>query len=224
MLADALVIFGATGDLAQRKLYPALRQLHKNGKLKKFKVIGVSRKPMTNKQYRAIVKKSAKNCPQTFLNIFSYHAQDFGQHEGYEQLAQTLKRCSKPIFYLATAPKYFPIIAQELDEHSVAQNGRVLFEKPFGHDLASAQELNKQLRYIFDEEQLYRLDHYLGKDSVQNLMVLRFANTVFEGMWNRDHVDNVQITVTEDIGVGLRGPSYYDHAAFCFWRCNISSE
>ncbi len=211
--ADAIVIFGATGDLAQKKLYKALLALHKSKKLpKKFQIIGIGRKNWSNADFKKFVKKTLSSFPKEFSSMLSYHQQSFEEHEGYSDLAKKFSVCNHPIFYLATSPSFFPIIAKELHDHDVARHGRVMFEKPFGRDLASAKKLNKELQAIFDEEHLYRLDHYLGKDSVQNLLILRFANTIFEKIWNRDYIDNIQITVAEDIGIGDRGPGYYDNA------------
>ena len=224
-----LVIFGATGDLTNRKLTPALYNLGKEGLLSpNFACVGFARREKTDSQFRDELQKDistfsrTKPIDSTFWNHFkgqiSYHQSSFDEDAGYESLKKKLleldtkfSTLGNRIFYLSVPPKYFPLIIEKLHKHGLLYKpddirwSRVIIEKPFGHDLASAQELQKNISQYLDESQIYRIDHYLGKETVQNLLVFRFANSIFESLWNANHVDHVQITVAEEIGIGTRG-------------------
>jgi glucose-6-phosphate 1-dehydrogenase len=228
----ALIIFGVTGDLARRKLLPAVYALAHEGALpERFDLIGVSRSTMTDEFFReqagaAIEAGSRLPCDpdvlRELLARMSYVAGSFDDPGTYERLAERIaavdqRSSARPsvVHYLATAPGFFPAIVRSLGARGLANREgaevRVVVEKPFGHDLASARELNATVLETFAERQVFRIDHYLGKETVQNLLVLRFANGIFEPLWNRGYVDHVQITAAEDIGIGTRA-GYYDAA------------
>jgi glucose-6-phosphate 1-dehydrogenase len=225
-----LVIFGATGDLSRRKLLPALYNLAHEGALPgRFHLVGVSRSELSDDDFRSqaieSINKFSRRTPdeallERLLADVRYVPGAFDQQDMYERLAQTcaafdeeaglaLNRC----FYLSTAPAFFPVIAEALGEHDLdAREGadvRIVVEKPIGTNLEEARELNGRLLSVFDEQQVFRIDHYLGKETVQNVLAFRFANGMFEPVWNRNYVDHVQITAAEDIGVGSRA-GYYD--------------
>jgi glucose-6-phosphate 1-dehydrogenase len=227
-----LIIFGATGDLAQRKLLPAVYNLAHEGALpERFNLIGIARTDQPDDEYRdfareAIQKYSRRKPDDTVLNSLLERMRYVGAsfddpaaYEGLEKIAGEIDDDAgipfNRVFYLATAPGFFETIAESLgqrglDKHDDAEV-RLVVEKPFGHDLASAQELNRALLSVFEERQIFRIDHYLGKETVQNMLVLRFGNGIFEPLWNRSYIDNVQITAAEDIGIGTRA-EYYDHS------------
>ncbi len=219
-------IFGGTGDLAKRKLYPSLFRLFRKGDLQeKFAVIGTARREWTNDYYRTIVKETLADLKPTeaeltsFTSHFYYQSHNVTDTEHYvtlEKLADSLDKKyhlqGNRLFYLAMAPNFFGTIIEHLKtENIVTENGfnRLIIEKPFGSDFQSASELNEQIRKVFAEEQIYRIDHYLGKEMVQNISAIRFGNTLFESMWNKDFIDNIQITFAEFLGVEERG-GYYD--------------
>ncbi|WP_053218422.1 glucose-6-phosphate dehydrogenase [Virgibacillus senegalensis] len=222
-----LVIFGATGDLANRKLFPSIYRLYKNGKLSEdFAVVGVARRPHTNESFRENVEQSVKasrpaneEINDGFFSHFYYQPFDVTDLASYQELKGLLERLDKKhrteenrIFYLAMAPNFFGTIAENLKSEGLTDTkgwSRLVIEKPFGHDYPSAKQLNEQIRQAFDEEQIYRIDHYLGKEMVQNIEVIRFANAIFEPLWNNQYIDNIQITSSETLGVGERG-RYYD--------------
>ncbi|MEO8037865.1 MAG: glucose-6-phosphate dehydrogenase [Betaproteobacteria bacterium] len=228
-----LVIFGASGDLAQRKLIPALYNLHRNGFLpERFAVVGVSGSSLTDEEFRVRVDDSVRrHCADcSDLDFSSSSGHRFHYLSGRIETADTYARLKQrlgavheehgtrgnTVVYLATPPDHFATIAEGLDAAGVltrTANGtgwtRLIVEKPFGHDLESARELNRRLRACLDESQIYRIDHYLGKETVQNLLAFRFLNGIFEPIWNRNYVDHVQITVAEMLGVENRG-RYYD--------------
>ena len=221
-----ITFFGATGDLASRKLYPALFRLFQKGFIRNhFAVIGTARREWTDEHFREVVVKSVQsltediNQAEEFASHFYYQAHNVTDTHHYvvlkelsEKLDQQYNIEGNRIFYLAMAPSFFGTITQHLkDQALLTENGynRLIIEKPFGKDYASAQILNEQLRHSFDENQIYRIDHYLGKEMIQNITAVRFANRVFETMWNRDHIDNVQITLAEQVGVEERG-GYYE--------------
>ncbi len=233
-----LVIFGATGDLTHRKLLPALYNLAIEQPLPpQFSVVGVARRPFTDEQFRQqaldSVNEFSRRRPvnpsvwETFSKGLFYCQSQFDDINGYGQLKELLDKLDRErgtqgnrIFYLATPPTFYPVIGKLLSESGVAHRGRpdethgysrIIIEKPFGHDGQSAESLNEELNKGFSEKQIYRIDHYLGKETVQNIMVLRFGNGIFEPIWNRRYVDNVQITVAESLGVEGRG-EYYDSA------------
>ncbi len=223
-----VVIFGASGDLTKRKLLPALFHLEQGGLLpEKFAVVGVARRPLQDEfakdMQEGITKYGGADAGDEKLGPFMkkvrYHAMNFDDHEGYAQLQQLLESIDKEmgtagnrLFYLSTAPEYFADIIHQLGDHKMAkpEKGKVhvIIEKPFGHDLASARELNDDVNRVFDEGQIFRIDHYLGKETVQNILVFRFGNGIFEPLWNRNYVDHVQITAAEEIGIEGRGPFY----------------
>jgi glucose-6-phosphate 1-dehydrogenase len=224
-----LVVFGASGDLTHRKLMPALAELAMKRQLPSaFAVIGVARTEMTDDDFRQRMLEAAgdEDNPAwaSLVAGFRYVAGDYGEHETFDRLKQVIDEVDRErgtggnrVYYLATVPTVFASVAGELGEHGLAKPAhadafaRIVIEKPFGHDLASARELDAALHAVFDEEQIYRIDHYLGKETVQNVLALRFANSIFEPMWNRRYVDHVQITVAESLGVGHRG-GFYEHA------------
>ena len=223
-----VVIFGASGDLTKRKLLPALFHLEQSGLLPaEFAVVGVARRPLRDEFAKDMregilqfggVKEGDKKL-DGFMERVSYYAMNFDDPEGYGKLKTLLEGIDgqhgtkgNRLFYLATAPEYFADIIHQLGAHGMAkpQVGTVhtIIEKPFGHDLASARELNDDVNGVFAEDQIFRIDHYLGKETVQNILIFRFANGIFEPVWNRNYVDHVQITAAEDIGIEGRGPFY----------------
>jgi glucose-6-phosphate 1-dehydrogenase len=228
----SLVIFGATGDLAHRKLLPALYNLAHEGQLpERFEVIGVGRRDQEHQDFRdtladAVQRYSRRRPdPSVLAGLVEdsrYVQGSFDDEEIYTELGRTLRefderagRTLDRVFYLSTAPEFFPLIAGRLGAAGLAATEdaetRIVIEKPFGYDLGSARHLNAELLDVFDESQIFRIDHYLGKETVQNLMAARFANALFEPVWNRNYIDSVQITAAEDIGIGLRA-GYYEHA------------
>jgi glucose-6-phosphate 1-dehydrogenase len=228
-----MVVFGASGDLARRKLLPALYSLARQQLLPPgFRILGYARSSYSDDQFRELaaesLRKHAAAGPQdphweSFLASLHYLAGGYDDPAGFECLCLRLKELeanggteANRIFYLATPPDVFMPITSRLAEAGIAaplDNGwtRLIVEKPFGHDLASARTLNDHLQAIFHEDQIYRIDHYLGKETVQNIFVFRFGNLIFEPIWNRNFVDHVQITVAETLDVGDRG-GYYDKA------------
>ena len=234
-IADScvLVIFGAAGDLTSRKLIPALYNLGKSGHLPKdFAVVGFAVDDLTQEQFCDKVRKDIEQfapepidhalCDWLVSRIYYLHG-DFRDAAKYDELKTLLgqldDRYHTPgnyLYYLATAPQFFAEIVQKLGEKALAceEPGkwrRVVIEKPFGNDLESARKLNKDIAQVMTEKQIYRIDHYLGKETVQNILVFRFSNGIFEPVWNRRYIDHVQITVAEELGVERRG-GYYDHA------------
>ena len=221
-----ITFFGATGDLASRKLYPALFRLFQKGFIRNhFAVIGTARREWTDEHFREVVVKSVQsltedvNQAEEFASHFYYQAHNVTDTHHYVVLKELSEKLDQQygiegnrIFYLAMAPSFFGTITQHLkDEALLTDHGynRLIIEKPFGKDYESAQILNEQLRHSFDENQIYRIDHYLGKEMIQNITAVRFANRVFETMWNREHIDNIQITLAEQVGVEERG-GYYE--------------
>ncbi len=221
-----LIVFGGAGDLAYRKLLPAMYHRHRDGQLPTVaRIVGVSRRAMSDDEYRAATKKALdefvaandRDDPavmETFLNRLHFVPVDATSDAGWDDLGKLLKAGDDRIraFYLAVAPELFGTICEQLGAHDlVTPQTRVIIEKPIGHDLASARAVNDAVGKVFTESQIYRIDHYLGKETVQNLMALRFGNALLEPLWNAAHIDHVQISVAESIGVEGRGP-YYDHA------------
>ena len=217
-----LVVFGATGDLARRKLIPALYHRLADGQMPDgARIIGTARSDLDDDGFRALASDAldeflapadlAPGLRRRFLACLSYQTLDVSSDAGWDALRARLGESDRPrAFYLSVAPRFFGAIAEGIARAGLADdNARIVVEKPLGRDLASARELNRQLAEAFDETQIYRIDHYLGKETVQNLMALRFANTLFEPLWNAQHVDHVQITVAEAVGIAGRGP-YYD--------------
>ncbi|MGA2629205.1 MAG: glucose-6-phosphate dehydrogenase [Terriglobia bacterium] len=233
----AMVIFGASGDLTERKIVPALYYLAGLGMLPpEFSVVGCGRTPFSHEQFREKMRQAVTEFlrlpaeesaafEERFGSRLYYLAGNFGEPVAYEQLKGLLNQLDRDkgtagnrLFYLATPPSFFPLVVGQLGSAGLARPKdprgnwtRIVIEKPFGRDLASARELNRVVTAAFNEDQVYRIDHYLGKETVQNLLVFRFANGVFEPIWNRRYIDHVQITVAEDLGVEGRG-SYYEEA------------
>ncbi len=223
-----LVIFGASGDLTKRKLLPALFHLRQNDLLpKQFAIVGVARRPLGDEfaqdMREGILSFGGADASDPkiaeFVSHISYYALNFDDPADYSGLKAELDRIAKEkgiggdrLFYLATAPEFFAGIIENLGAQGMAQpeQGKVavVIEKPFGHDLDSARELNQQVNAVFHESQVFRIDHYLGKETVQNILVFRFANGIFEPVWNRNYIDHVQITAGETLGVEARGPFY----------------
>jgi glucose-6-phosphate 1-dehydrogenase len=242
----AVLIFGATGDLTKRKLIPALYRLAQQGLVSgAFAILGAARKEMSDDEFRLLMQKAVEEFAsdesldestwQSFAKRIFYLAGDFSDAALYQKLRTKLEEVDNEyhtqgnrIFYLATAPDYFEVIARQLGDAKMARPKdkakdeakdqaqskawtRIIIEKPFGHDLESARSLNQELATVFDEKQVYRIDHYLGKETVQNLLVFRFANSIFEPLWNRQYIDHIQITNAEALGVEGRG-AYYEKA------------
>jgi glucose-6-phosphate 1-dehydrogenase len=230
----AIVLFGATGDLAHRKLVPALYHLARAGNLPtECAIVGFARRDWTDDDLRAEYEKTLARNGGDFREIWPQFASrlvfapgTFDDLESYRKLKQKLEELDRShgtrgnrIFYLAVSPEFFATIISHLGEaglihpwHQEAPWSRVVIEKPFGHDLASARTLNRDVSRVLDESQVYRIDHYLGKETVQNILAFRFGNSIFEPIWNRRHVGSVQITVAEEVGMeGNRG-AYYDTA------------
>src|SRR5256714_5508445 len=225
-----LAIFGATGDLAKRKLLPAIYNLAHEGALpERFNLIGISRGEMSDEEFREGARKSITEFSRreaddkvldALLEQFRYVMGSFDDESMYGKLASALDEFDEEagidfnrLFYLSTAPSFFPVISEALGQHGLHRHEgsdvRIIIEKPFGTDLESAKELNRRVLACFDESQVFRIDHYLGKETVQNMLVLRFANMIFEPLWTRSYVDYVQITAAEDMGIGSRA-GYYD--------------
>ncbi len=214
--ADALVVFGISGDLGRRMMIPALYRLELKGALP-CDVIGVGRQELTSDEVRAMARESIERAGESidedaferFAKRLSYIVADAADPSSYERLAETLAPARRPVFYLATPPSLFGPIVESLGRADLAKKARVVIEKPFGHDLASARALNEQLLRVLDEDRIYRIDHFLGKEPVQDIVYLRFANEIFEPIWNRHHIESVQITLAESFGIEGRG-SFYD--------------
>ena len=227
-----IVLFGASGDLAKRKVIPAMYDLAQNNSLgERYAILGFARTPMTDDSFRGTVGEAAKTISEVgpidpakwdaFASNLFYCPGDYADQNSYAQLAKRLaeidaekKLGGNRLFYLSTPPEVYPDIVEHLGRAGLARPSspdswvRIIIEKPFGRDLASAKELNKIVLNVFEEKQVYRIDHYLGKDTVQNLLVLRFGNGIFEPLWNRNYVDHVQITASETLGVERRGGFY----------------
>ena len=230
-MAHTVVIFGASGDLTSRKLVPALYNLMRSDSLPpETRIVGFSRTPMTDDQWRASLRETtATHCDcgpldgaswNRFAAGIHYQSGDIGRPEDFASLEARLVQLeggseAARVYYLATAPQFYEPVVSALGAHGMAAEThgprRIVVEKPFGTDLTTARALNDQLHTVFRERQVFRIDHYLGKESVQNILALRFANTIFEPIWNRRYIDHVQITVAEEVEVGRRG-GYYDTA------------
>ena len=228
----AVILFGASGDLAKRKVIPAMYDLAVHNSLgERYAIVGFARTPMSDESFRSTVGEAAKGISEVgpidpakwneFASNLHYNAGDYSDPQAYDALCKRLEELEKEknlggnrLFYLSTPPEVYPEIIKQLGKACLSRPAnpnswvRVIIEKPFGRDLASAKELNKMVQSVFEESQIYRIDHYLGKDTVQNLLVLRFGNGIFEPLWNRNYVDHVQITASETLGVERRGGFY----------------
>ena len=228
--SPTLVILGASGDLTSRKLIPALYELHRKSRLPRgVRVVGFSRTAFSHDQWRRELCESTAyfvgddfdgSVWQEFASHLFYHPGDIGQPDDFDKLGRFVSELesgepASRVYYLSTAPRFYEPAVRNMAASGLADETggprRVVIEKPFGVDLASAEHLNRAVHEVFSEHQVYRIDHYLGKETVQNLLVLRFANTIFEPIWNRNYVEHVQITVAEEVDVGSRG-GYYDTA------------
>src|SRR5271165_1657184 len=227
-----VILFGASGDLAKRKVIPAMFDLAQHKVLgERYAIVGFARTPMTDESFRSMAGEAAKTIGEggppeptkwdAFVANLFYNPGDYNDQNAYAQLAKRLTELEEEqklgghrLFYLSTPPEVYPSIVEQLGRaglaHPLHPNSwvRIIIEKPFGRDLATAKELNKTVLNVFEEKQVYRIDHYLGKDTVQNLLVLRFGNGIFEPLWNRNYVDHVQITAAETLGVERRGGFY----------------
>jgi glucose-6-phosphate 1-dehydrogenase len=227
-MPNTVVIFGASGDLTSRKLIPALYLLHQKGRLpENTKVVGVSRSQLSSEDWRKSLGETTRKFAgkefdeaswKRFVDLVYYEPGDIDSHESFVRLHAKLKELeggqkSSRLYYLSTKPELYATAIEQLGLAGMAQedNGprRVIIEKPFGTDLPTAQALNQVVHHTFQEHQVFRIDHYLGKETVQNLLVLRFANSIFEPIWNRNYIDHVQITVAEEVDVAERA-GYYD--------------
>src|SRR6266566_4853483 len=224
-----VVLFGASGDLAKRKVIPAMYDLAIHNALgTRYVIVGFARTPMSEDAFRTTLAEAAKSISEVgpidpkrwneFASNLYYSPGDYANPEAYTQLAKRLAELDSSkniggnrLFYLSTPPEVYPDIVEQLGRAGLARPSasnswvHIIIEKPFGRDLASAKALNQIVLRVFDEKQVYRIDHYLGKDTVQNLLVLRFGNGIFEPLWNRNYVDHVQITAAETLGVERRG-------------------
>lgn len=207
------VIFGATGDLAKRKLFGALYNIYINRKDLDMDIVGVGRKNFDKRGFIEYVDRETADFIEKredfidFLETIHYSRVELDNGDDYASLRSDIQKLQKEdsqvVFYLSISPEYFSSFVDNY-KHITLENTKVIFEKPFGTDLKTARELNTKIMEVFEEEQVYRIDHYVGKEAVQNILAFRFANTIFEAIWNNKYIDNIQITASESIGVGDR--------------------
>jgi glucose-6-phosphate 1-dehydrogenase len=217
--ADVLVLFGATGDLAKKKLFPALYEMEEAGELE-IPVFAVASSQWSQDEFKTQVEKSIREKKivagghvnekvlSGLLDEMQLVVGDYKDQETFEKLKIALNGYELPVVYLAISPGMFADVSKGLNSVGLTTSARVVVEKPFGRDLASAIALDDSLKKLLPENQIYRIDHYLGKESVEDLLVFRFANTLFEPVWNRNYISNIQITMTEDFGIEGRGKFY----------------
>ncbi|MEU7948256.1 glucose-6-phosphate dehydrogenase [Micromonospora taraxaci] len=216
MRSDAVVLFGVTGDLVSKKLFPALYELTRRDRLN-VPVIGVARSPWDDQQLVTMARKSVLEAndeidDEAFDGLaanLSMISGDYADPTTYQRLAERLRDAERPVFYLAIPPAVFGSVVEGLAAVGLAGRGRVIVEKPFGRDLESSRELDRTLRAAFDSERVFRIDHYLGKEAVEGLYAFRFANRLFEPLWNNEHIDNIQVTLAEAFGTQGRA-GFYD--------------